>query len=90
MTNNQYHPPIAFHPGETLAEKLEELGMDARRIADITGLSEAEISGILNGSVGITSDTAVRIEKVLSIPARFWLNMQEAYDAFQSSTNTNP
>ncbi len=22
---NQYHPKIAFHPGETLAEKLEEL-----------------------------------------------------------------
>ncbi|MCC6411597.1 MAG: HigA family addiction module antidote protein [Saprospiraceae bacterium] len=79
---NQYHPPIVFHPGGTLEEKLEELGMDAQALAEATGLSEAEVSGILKGFVSITPDTAIRLEHVLGIPARFWLKMQEAWDEF--------
>ncbi|MDX2135278.1 MAG: HigA family addiction module antitoxin [Saprospiraceae bacterium] len=90
MIENHYHPPIAFHPGETLAEKLEELGMDSRGLAEATGLTEAEVGGIRNCSVRVVPDTAVGLERVWGIPARFWLSMQEAFDAFQTSKNTNP
>ena len=77
-----YNPPIVFHPGETLAEKLEELGMDARTLAAEVGLSESVIQGLLNGSVSVVTDTAMRLERALGIPARFWLKMQEEWDAF--------
>jgi len=34
MTNqNQYFPPIVFHPGETLAEKLKEMAMSPKEFA---------------------------------------------------------
>jgi addiction module HigA family antidote len=82
MQKNPYHPPIVFHPGETLAEKLEELGMDARTLAAEVGLSESVIQGLLNGSVSVVTDTAMRLERALGIPARFWLKMQEEWDAF--------
>jgi len=34
---NQYIPQVAFHPGETLSEKLDELGMGPKEFAICTG-----------------------------------------------------
>src|SRR5699024_4509456 len=79
---NQYTPPIAFHPGETLKEKLEELGMGAKEFAIRSGKPEKTISAILNGDSSITAGMAVQFENVLKIPAHFWLNMQRNYDEF--------
>ena len=79
---NQYHPQIAFHPGETLAEKLEELGMGPKEFAVRTGKPEKTVIAILNGNSSITPEMAVQFEHVLKIPAHFWLNMQLAYDEF--------
>ena len=31
-TINNYTPSVVFHPGETLADKLEEMGMGKKRI----------------------------------------------------------
>ena len=39
-TKNQYQPQLAFHPGETLAEKLEELGMGPKEFGIRTGKPE--------------------------------------------------
>src|SRR5690606_13016832 len=79
---NQYNPQIAFHPGETLAEKLEELGMGPKEFAIRTGKPEKTIIAILKGKSSITPEMAVQFEHVLKIPAHFWLNMQRSYDEF--------
>jgi len=79
---NQYHPQIAFHPGETLAEKLEELGMGPKEFSVRTGKPEKTITAILKGQSSITPEMAVQFEQVLKIPAHFWLNMQRNYDEF--------
>lgn len=79
---NQYHPQIAFHPGETLADKLQELGMGPKEFAIRTGKPEKTVIAILNGSSSITPEMAVQFEHVLKIPAHFWLNMQRSYDEF--------
>lgn len=80
--NNQYHPQIAFHPGETLAEKLEELGMGPKEFAVRTGKPEKTVIAILKGKSSLTPEMAVLFEHVLKIPAHFWLNMQRNYDEF--------
>ncbi|MDX2250017.1 MAG: HigA family addiction module antitoxin [Bacteroidia bacterium] len=80
--NNQYHPQIAFHPGETLAEKLEELGMGPKEFAIRTGKPEKTVIAILKAKSSITPEMAVQFEHVLKIPAHFWLNMQRSYDEF--------
>jgi addiction module HigA family antidote len=79
---NQYHPQIAYHPGETLHEKLEELGMGPKEFAIRAGKPEKTIFAVLKGKSSITPEMAVQFEHVLKIPAHFWLNMQRNYDEF--------
>jgi addiction module HigA family antidote len=79
---NQYQPQIVFHPGKTLAEKLDELGMGPKEFAIRTVKPEKTIIAILKGESSITPEMAVQFENVLKIPAHFWLNMQRNYDEF--------
>jgi len=79
---NQYTPQIFFHPGETLVEKLEEMGLDSKEFAALTGRPEKTIIAVLNGKTAITPDLAVQFELVTLIPASFWINAQRLYDEF--------
>lgn len=81
-TKNNYTPPIVFHPGETLAEKLDEMGMGPKEFALRTGKPEKTIIAVLNGKSSITPDMAVQFENVTKIPANFWMNHQRSYDEF--------
>jgi len=82
--NNQYIPQIFFHPGETLAEKLEEMGMNSKEFAVRIGKPEKTINAVLEGKSAITPELAVQLENVTQIPARFWLNSQRDYDEFKA------
>jgi addiction module HigA family antidote len=79
---NEYFPQSVPHPGTTLAEKLEELGMGPKEFAVRTGKPEKTVTAILKGTSSITPDMAVLFENVLHIPAHFWLNKQQRYDEF--------
>jgi len=78
----RYHPEVAFHPGETLDEKLKELGWGPKEFAVRSGKPEKTVIAILKGKSSITPEMAVQFEHVLKIPAHFWLNMQRNYDEF--------
>lgn len=82
--NNLYSPPIAFHPGETLEEKLQEMEMGPKEFAVRTGKPEKTVIAILKGTSSITPEMAVLFENVLKIPAHFWLNMQRNYDEYKA------
>ena len=85
MTNlYEYKPNYAVHPGETLKEKLEELGMSPTEFAIRTGKPIKTISNLINGKSSITPEMAVQFEKVLKIPARFWLKHQADFDEFSA------
>ena len=77
-TRNQYTPQSVPHPGETLAEKLEEMNIGPKEFAIRTGKPEKTITAILKEESSITPDMAAVLETVLNIPARFWLNSQRA------------
>ena len=79
---NQYFPSIVFHPGETLAEKLEEMGMGPKEFAIRTGKPEKTITAVLKGGSSITPDMAVQFENVTKIPANFWMTHQKSYDEY--------
>lgn len=78
--SNQYHPQTVSHPGETLVEKLEEMGMSIKEFAVRTAKPEKTIFAIIKGASSITPDMAVTFEDVTKIPARFWMNLQCQYD----------
>ena len=79
---NQYFPQSVPHPGETLAEKLEEMSMGPKEFALRTAKPDKTITAILNGESSITPDMAVLFEAVTKIPAHFWMNHQKGYDEY--------
>jgi addiction module HigA family antidote len=83
-TQNQYFPQSVPHPGETLAEKLEEMKMGPKEFALRTGKPEKTIIAIVKGKSSITSDMAVQFEYVTKIPAKLWMNLQQGYDEYLS------
>jgi addiction module HigA family antidote len=78
----KYQPDYAVHPGETLREKLNEINMLPKEFAVRTGKPVKTISEILNGKSSITPEMAVLFEKVLEIPANFWIKKQANFNEF--------
>lgn len=75
----QYTPDCVSPPGETLHEKIEELGMSQAELAQRMGYPEKTINEIVQGKAAITPEIALRLERVLGIPAKFWNNRERAY-----------
>jgi addiction module HigA family antidote len=73
-------PITAIHPGEHLAEELEELGMSATELARQLKVPKNRITGILNGQRAITGDTALRLGHFFGTSPQFWLNLQSLYE----------
>lgn len=71
---------IAIHPGEHLAEQLEELGMSAAGLGRHLMVPTNRITEILNGQRAVTGDTALRLGHFFGTSAQFWLNLQALYD----------
>ena len=69
-----------IHPGEDLAEYLEEYGISRRQFAKAIGVSPARINRILNRRSPITADIAMRIACAFHTSAEFWMNLQQRYD----------
>ena len=84
MTQKGQRVAEAFHPGDMLQEKLEELGMPIKEFALRCGKPEPTIHAVLKGKSSITPDMAILFEKVLGIPARLWLKLQCQFDEYRA------
>lgn len=71
-------PPI--HPGEILADELEELGITPTELSRQIAVPPNRISQIIQGKRAITGDTSLRLGHWFKTSAEFWLNLQTAYD----------
>ena len=69
-----------IHPGEHLADELEELGLTAAALARQIKVPVNRITGIINGQRGITADTALRLGHWFGVSAQFWMNLQQLYE----------
>ena len=74
------YPDSAIHPGLSLEDELNYLGISQAELAIRGGLSEKHISNIINGKASITVETALKLEKVLGLKASFWTAYQSNYD----------
>ena len=74
-------PDLLIHPGETIADVLEDRGITQVELATRTGVSPAYISAIISGKKNISTNFARSLEYALGIPKSFWLNLQANYDA---------
>lgn len=78
-----------IHPGEHLAEILEELGISQYRLAKAIGVPPIRISEIVRRRRSITADTALRVGTALGMTPEFWLNLQKMYDLEVARTSTD-
>lgn len=70
---------LLIHPGEHLAQELQELGMSAAELARKLDVPTNRVTGILNGQRAITGDTALRLAHFFGTSPEFWLNLQSLY-----------
>ena len=69
-----------IHPGEHLAEQIEELGISAAELARQLHVPTNRVTEILKGRRSITGDTALRLGHFFGTSPEFWMNLQKIYD----------
>ena len=69
-----------IHPGEILADELEEIGLSAKRLADVIEVPPNRLYQLLAGKRSMTADTALRLSRYFGMAAGFWMNLQSAYE----------
>jgi antitoxin HigA-1 len=76
-------PPT--HPGEMLLKEfLEPLGLSQTEFARRIGVSWPRLNELINRRRGVTPDTALRLARVLRMPADFWLGLQMDWDLWHA------
>lgn len=70
----------AIHPGEILADELDELGMSAAALARELYVPTNRVTQILNGRRAITADTALRLGRWFGTGPELWMNLQKQYE----------
>ncbi len=69
-----------IHPGEILADELQEIRLSAAQLARTIEVPANRISQIIAGKRAITADTALRLAQYFGTSADFWMNLQKIYD----------
>jgi len=70
----------AIHPGEHIADELEELGMSASQLARDLDIPANRLTEIIRGRRGISADTALRLARWMGTSPQFWMNLQRNYE----------
>lgn len=77
MNNNDLQ---AIHPGDFLAETLEELGISQAAFARAIGVSPMRISLVIKGSRPVTAELALLFGRAFDQSPQYWINLQSDYD----------
>src|SRR5690349_5560883 len=70
----------SIHPGEILADELEELGVSPTELVRQIAVPANRISQIIYGKRAVTGETALRLSHWFQTSAEFWLTLQAARD----------
>jgi addiction module HigA family antidote len=67
-----------------LEEFLKPLGLSQSAFAVQLGVSFPRLNEIVRRKRAVTPDTALRLERVLGMPADFWLGLQQDWDLWHA------
>ena len=78
------------HPGGILRRQyIEPLSLTISELANTLGVSRKTLSKIVNEHGSITPDMALRLSKAFHTTPELWLNLQQNYDLWQASHNSD-
>lgn len=87
-TSTQAHEPAELiPPGETLVEWLDREEMSQVEFARRARLTPKHISQVVRGKVGISPEVAIAFERVTSMPARYWAQLDANYQTAKHRQN---
>ena len=80
----------AVHPGEFLAETLEELGFSQAAFARAIGVSPMRISHVIKGARPVTAELALLFGRAFNQSPQYWLNLQSDHDLKIAKASIGP
>ena len=69
-----------FHPGETLAQKLDEMDLTPKQFSKLCGIDVKIIENIIEGRRDIDDVIAMILDDYTGISNHGWLNMQKRWN----------
>lgn len=75
-----FKPNYVVHPGVLLREEMAALKISQKELSEKININKTIINEVINGKRRISGELAVKLEKVLYSPAKYWLNLQAIYD----------
>ncbi len=79
-----------IHPGEILADELNELSLSGAELARLIDVPANRISQIVAGKRNITADTALRLGRYFGTSPDFWMNLQKTYELDEARATLGP
>ena len=73
---------VALHPGEIIEDELGAREIKKTAFAALLGIKPGHLSELLRGKRHVSAATALKLEKLLNIPAEYWMRVQVQYDLF--------
>ena len=71
---------MIFHPGYLIKNIMDEEGKDTEEMVQLLGLTEKEITSLINAEISITDNMIDRIVKNYGTSKELWKNFQNKYD----------
>lgn len=66
-------------PGDTIQETIDIIGMNQYELAERIGKNIKNVNRIIKGKESISPETALALERVINIPADFWLERERLF-----------
>src|ERR1700761_2896797 len=73
---------VSLHPGEILQDELEAREIKKSWFAEQLGIRPGHLSELLAGKRHVSAALALKLERLLDIPAEYWMRVQVYHDLF--------
>lgn len=81
MNATTKHIPFeASHPGSLLLDEIKFRNLNQKEIANQMEIQPSLFNEIIKGKRALTADIAILLEKILEIPADYWMRLQSQYE----------
>ena len=77
----EYNNRIAFHPGYYIKEIIDDSGLTQEDFAKRLDTTPKNLSLLIRGEQSLSVDIAKKLSRMLGTSIKYWLNLQNAYDA---------
>lgn len=81
---------MIFHPGYLIKNIMDEEGKNIKEMVQLLGLTEKEITSLINAETSITDDMIDRVVKNYGTSKQLWKNFQNKYNLEIEKLKENP